>query len=229
MWQLSSISTEYVSMSDMQSCIILIHHSWYLYHEDFFFFAKPNPPLSSLLTIMFWVFSYRVHSIKSYMVDMVEDKVINIYDSCNRIEYIFKNYFCTSNSNYKILYKQSGPERTQHIRSMILRKRRDRMKKLCALLRLKFVSQQDDTKIINFDEGVLILWPFFWGNVIFQSLPLLSQKLQLTDRKCSIVWLPREKCQSALALKSEDSKSKSKSKRSANITPILKRQNDQLV
>ena len=27
---------------------------------------------------------------------------------------------------------------------------------------------QDDTKIINFDEGVSILWPFFWGNVIFK-------------------------------------------------------------
>ena len=42
------------------------------------------------------------------------------------------------------------------------------MKKLCALLRIKFFSQQDDTKIVNFDESVLILWPFFWGNVIFK-------------------------------------------------------------
>ena len=45
---------------------------------------------------------------------------------------------------------------------------RDRMKKLCAFLRIKFVFQQNDTKIINFDEGVLILEPFFWGNVIFK-------------------------------------------------------------
>ena len=37
---------------------------------------------------------------------------------------------------------------------------RDRMKKLCALLRMKFFSQQDDTKIVNVDEGVLIMWPF---------------------------------------------------------------------
>ena len=37
----------------------------------------------------------------------------------------------------------------------------DRMKKLCALLRVEFFSEQDDTKIVNFDEGVLILWPFF--------------------------------------------------------------------
>ena len=35
------------------------------------------------------------------------------------------------------------------------------MKKLCALLYIKFVPQQDDTKIVNFVEGVLILWPFF--------------------------------------------------------------------
>ena len=35
------------------------------------------------------------------------------------------------------------------------------MKKLCALLRIKKNSQQDDTKIVNFDEGILILWPFF--------------------------------------------------------------------
>ena len=31
------------------------------------------------------------------------------------------------------------------------KKRRDRMKKLCALLRIKFFTQQDDTKIVNFD------------------------------------------------------------------------------
>ena len=28
------------------------------------------------------------------------------------------------------------------------------MKTLCALLRIKLFSQQDDTKIVNFDEGV---------------------------------------------------------------------------
>ena len=41
------------------------------------------------------------------------------------------------------------------------RKTSDKINKLCALLRIKKKSQQDDTKIINFDEGVLILWPFF--------------------------------------------------------------------
>ena len=74
------------------------------------------------------------------------------------------------------------------------KKTRARMKKLFALLRIKFFSQQDDPKIGNFDEGVLILWPFFWGNVIF-NLPLLSQKSQFTYRKFSIVWLPRVNCQ----------------------------------
>ena len=42
------------------------------------------------------------------------------------------------------------------------------MKKLCALLCIKFFFQQDDTKIVNFDEGVLILEPISWGNVIFK-------------------------------------------------------------
>ena len=55
---------------------------------------------------------------------------------------------------------QGGPERTQHLRS-IISKTRDRMNKLCALLRIHYFSSKDDTKIVTFDEGVLILWPFF--------------------------------------------------------------------
>ena len=35
-------------------------------------------------------------------------------------------------------------------------------------MRRKYFFQQNDTKINNFDEGVLILEPFFWGNVIFK-------------------------------------------------------------
>ena len=31
-----------------------------------------------------------------------------------------------------------------------------------------FFFQQNDTKINDFDEGVLILEPFFWDNVIFK-------------------------------------------------------------
>ena len=41
------------------------------------------------------------------------------------------------------------------------KKTRDRMKKLCALLPIELFSEQEDTKIVNFEEGVLILWPFF--------------------------------------------------------------------
>ena len=41
------------------------------------------------------------------------------------------------------------------------KKTRGKIKKLCAIMRIEFFSQQNDTKIINFDEGVLILWPFF--------------------------------------------------------------------
>ena len=67
------------------------------------------------------------------------------------------------------------------------------MKKLCALLRTKFFSQQDDTTIVNFDEDVLILWPFFWGNVIFKICPSIS-KVTIYVPKFSIVWLPRVKC-----------------------------------
>ena len=35
-------------------------------------------------------------------------------------------------------------------------------------MRRKFFIRQNDTKINNFDEGVLILEPFFWANVIFK-------------------------------------------------------------
>ena len=38
-----------------------------------------------------------------------------------------------------------------------------------------FFSQQNDTKIKDFDEGVLILEPFFWGNVIFKFAPFVSK------------------------------------------------------
>ena len=45
------------------------------------------------------------------------------------------------------------------------------MKKVCALLRIKVFSHQDDTRIVNFDESVLILWPFFLRQCHFQDLP----------------------------------------------------------
>ena len=49
-----------------------------------------------------------------------------------------------------------------------LKKTRDRINKLCPLLRIQFFFQENDSKIIYFHEGVLILWLFFWGNVIFK-------------------------------------------------------------
>ena len=42
-----------------------------------------------------------------------------------------------------------------------------------------FFFQQNDTKIKDFDEGVLILEQFFWGNVISQNWLLLYQKSRL--------------------------------------------------
>ena len=75
------------------------------------------------------------------------------------------------------------------------------MKKLCVLLRIKFYSGNYDTKIIYFDEGVLILWPFFWGNVNFnfRQCRLKShnwhiQKSKLTYRKFAIVLFFRVNC-----------------------------------
>ena len=56
---------------------------------------------------------------------------------------------------------QGGPEKNTTLMINNFKKTRDRMKKLCASLRIKFFSQQDDTKIINFDEGFFILWPCF--------------------------------------------------------------------
>ena len=54
-----------------------------------------------------------------------------------------------------------GPERMQHLRSINFKKTREKMKSLCTLECIEFFFQQNYTKIINFDEGVLILWPFF--------------------------------------------------------------------
>ena len=45
---------------------------------------------------------------------------------------------------------------------MIFQENEGQNDKLCSLLRIEFFSQQDDTKIINFEEGFFfILWPFF--------------------------------------------------------------------
>ena len=53
------------------------------------------------------------------------------------------------------------------------------MKKLCALLHIKFFSQQDDTKIVNFDEGILICGRFSEA-MSFSRFAILSLKSQFT-------------------------------------------------
>ena len=53
----------------------------------------------------------------------------------------------------------------------------------------KFFFQQNDTKINNFDEGVLILEPLFWGNVIFK-ICFCSSKLWLRSGGISLSSFP---------------------------------------
>ena len=42
------------------------------------------------------------------------------------------------------------------------------IKLVSALMSKTFLFQQNDTKIKDFDEGIIILEQFFWGNVIFK-------------------------------------------------------------
>ena len=53
------------------------------------------------------------------------------------------------------------PRKNATLKINDFKKTRDRINKVCPLLRIQFLFQQDDTKIINFDEGVYIIWPFF--------------------------------------------------------------------
>ena len=64
------------------------------------------------------------------------------------------------------------------------------MKKLCALLRIKKNYQQDDTKIVNFDEGVLILWPFFRRQCHFQDLPFYLNSHNLRTENFPLFGFP---------------------------------------
>ena len=103
-------------------------------------------------------------------------------------------YFLVSSSKSNII--QGGPKRMHHLRSIISSKRGTeihRMKKLCALFRIKFLFQQDDTNI-------LILMKAFWfygrfsEAMSFSRFALLSQKSQFMYRTFFIVWLSRVKC-----------------------------------
>ena len=64
------------------------------------------------------------------------------------------------------------------------------MKKLCALLRIKFFSQQDDTKIVNFDEGVLILLAVFLRQCHFQDLPFYLKSHNLRTENFPLFGFP---------------------------------------
>ena len=64
------------------------------------------------------------------------------------------------------------------------------MQKLRALLPIQLFPQQDDTKVVNFDEGVLILWPFFWGNVNFQDLPFYLKSHNLRTENFPLCGFP---------------------------------------
>ena len=88
------------------------------------------------------------------------------------------------------------------------KKTREKMKKLYALMRIKFFSQQNDSKNIHFDQSILILWPFFWGNVIFQicHFCLKSHNWRTANFHCLA---PPGKI-SALALKNKASMNKEK-------------------
>ena len=88
------------------------------------------------------------------------------------------------------------------------KKTMDRIKKLCALMRIEFFSQQNDTKIINFDEGVLILWPIFWGNFIFKICHFCLKSPNWRTKNFHCLAPPGKV--SALALKNEDSMNKEK-------------------
>ena len=70
---------------------------------------------------------------------------------------------------------------------------------------IEFFSQQNDTKIINFDEGVLILWPFSEAILKICHFCLKSHNCR-TNFHCLA---PPGKV-SALALKNEDSMNKEK-------------------
>ena len=62
---------------------------------------------------------------------------------------------------------QGGPKRMQHLQSLISKKSGTKSNEWVHYCVLHSFFLLNDTKINDFDEGVLILEPFFWGNVIF--------------------------------------------------------------
>ena len=62
-------------------------------------------------------------------------------------------------------------------------------------MRRKFFFQQNDTKVINFDEGVLILEPFFWSNVIFKICFFCIKSHDWGNEE--FLWVPSPDCNTA--------------------------------
>ena len=88
---------------------------------------------------------------------------------------------------------QGGPERMQHLRSIISRKQGTELKSwVHYCVYISFSSKMTPRS--------LILMKAFWfygsfsEETSFSRFALLSQKSQFTYRKLSIVWLPRVKC-----------------------------------
>ena len=92
-----------------------------------------------------------------------------------------------------ILFYTGWPRKNATLSINNFKKTRDRMKKLCTLLRINSFSSKMTPRS-------LILMKAFWFYGRFSEamsvsrFALLSQKSQFTYRQCSIVWLPRVKC-----------------------------------
>ena len=73
------------------------------------------------------------------------------------------------------------------------KKMRDKIDKLCALLRIKFLFQQDDTRIIHFDEGVWF-YGCFSEAMSFSKFATSVSKVTIDVPKIFHCWLPQVKC-----------------------------------
>ena len=93
----------------------------------------------------------------------------------------------------KVRYIQGGPERMEHFRAIISRKRGTEWKS-CVHYCVwnSFSSKMTPRSLILMK--VFWLYGRFSEAMSFSRFALLSQKSQFTYRKCSIVWHPRVKC-----------------------------------
>ena len=71
------------------------------------------------------------------------------------------------NKNYYSDYT-GWPRKNATLTITNIKETMDDIKLMSTLINRTFFFLQNDTKINDFDEGVLILGPFFWGNVIFK-------------------------------------------------------------